>query len=189
MFLTCTRKKKEVLLLVQAESVLERVKKEYHFSSDFWNKSRVLVRWRLLSEWSVLFQLALYEKLTLACCQLLSWDQMTIWSFGQNKVVRHPVDHKHPSVSFYLHPWWVCYTLMADGLLKGSLHPIVDPGELEIEITLFLKDYCGCYMLSLPLSSFPTICVGSFVSFQLCSSLFDLTYTMNFITFYIWYQL
>lgn len=50
----------EVLLLVQAESVLERVKKEYHFSSDFWNKSRVLVRWRLLSEWSVLFQLALY---------------------------------------------------------------------------------------------------------------------------------
>lgn len=36
--------KKKILLLMQAESVLERVKKEYHFSSDFWNKSRVLVR-------------------------------------------------------------------------------------------------------------------------------------------------
>lgn len=65
---------------------------------------------------------------------------------------------------------------------QGSLVPYVDPRELEIEITLFLKDYSGAYMLSLPLSSFPTVCVGSFVSFQLCSLLFDPTYTMNFIT-------
>jgi len=48
---------------------------------------------------------------------------------------------------------------MADGLLKGSLYHISDPGELGIEIMFFLKDYSGVHMLFLPLTRQLSYCV------------------------------
>lgn len=107
---------------------------------------------------------------------------MGICSFGQNKVVRHPVDHKHTSVS-------LCSLSMVSppcidgiGLLKGSLHLIIDMGELGVEKNVH---FAGLQRCSDALSALSAISYTVFLlhvwvvcSPQRCSLLFDLT---NFI--------
>lgn len=77
---------------------------------------------------------------------------MGIRSFGQNKVVRHSVDHKHTSVSFHSRSMVSLPCIDGRWSPQGSMHPISDPGELGIEIMFFLKGYSGAHMLFLPLT-------------------------------------
>lgn len=71
---------------------------------------------------------------------------------------------------------------MADGLLKGSLHPIIDLGELGIEKNVHVAGLQRCsdvlfavsyrvFLLHVWVLCFP----------QHCSLIFDLTCTTNFI--------